>query len=164
MTTQSDPKSRSAETMREAAHYRELLPFILTSIAWFTLWTVWCLTAGNTDSLSIFKWFLAIWALCVLDLLALSKVILTAVALMALSSSEADLAKRPALTVQTMFWGVMKLACLGVLGAVLVIKSGSVPRLSLMAGLGTLVAVPLFGGFWWSMTSLKKGSSVGLMA
>lgn len=141
-----------------AARYRDVIPFVSISIAWFTLWAVWCLTAGNQEPLSTLKWLLALWALCVLDLLALTKAILAVMVLMSLTDTENDLAKRPALSIQAMFWGLMKLVCLGVLGAVLVMKSETIPRFALLAGLGTLIVVPLFGGFWWSFSSLKSGN------
>ena len=129
----------------------QLKPFFWCSVAW--------LAAGGTLSvalpagaLSAAPWFLAFWGLSVLDLLALSRVVQSLLSLVAIE--EKDLEKRPALIIQSFYWGFLKIGCLGAFGIVLFFST-SISKLSMFLGLGTLVIVPLFGGFLWSQRVLK---------
>lgn len=62
--------------------------------------------------------------------------------------------KRTALAVQAFVWGLFKLACLGILGWILIVLQGS-PTASLVFGLGTLVVVSLLGGWIWSQRVVR---------
>jgi hypothetical protein len=91
-------------------------------------------------------WALAIWALCMLDFLTLARCGSSVLALMASGPNDT---KRPYWMIQSLFWGSMKLLCLGAIGVAL-FYGRSIPSIALLLGLGTLLVVPLFGGFWWS--------------
>jgi hypothetical protein len=126
---------------------------------------IWLLTGGflswyfGPQEWSVFysaAWFCVLWTLCVLDLITLSKAIQAAFRLIGQDpnySGEVADQKRPALIVQAFYWGFIKLACLGTF-TVILMRAQQIPSSSLLLGLGTLVVVPIFGGFWWSKREL----------
>ncbi|MBC7693014.1 MAG: hypothetical protein H7222_14725 [Methylotenera sp.] len=95
-------------------------------------------------------WMLGLWTLCVLDLVALAKTIAAGIILMSDQAPE----KKSALAVQALSWGSLKMIFLGVIGLVLW-KASTVPTVALLSGIGTLLIVPLVGGFWWSQKELS---------
>ena len=96
------------------------------------------------------RWFLMLAALALFDLFALSRAVR---AVSRLAGAGAAQPNREALAIQALVWGSIKIACLGLFGWVLLMggtRPASIPIESLLPGLGTLIAVPLAGGLWWS--------------
>lgn len=121
---------------------KELKPFVFVGLLW--------LIGGIAYSPSAIKWTAGLWILCLLDLFFTAKAISAVSVLMVEQSNQ----NKPARMVQAAFWGFLKVAALGVLiGSIYFGKSA--PSESLVIGLGTLVIVPLVGGFWWSQKELK---------
>ena len=85
-----------------------------------------------------------LWFLSILDLAVLSKL-----GLVLFSLVNAEGARRSALTIQAFFWGAFKIICLG-LFVITLLKGQKIPVSGLSLGMGTLVVVPLLGGFLWS--------------
>ena len=113
--------------------------FFGTGAAW--------LVAGSVASVGVgagLPWFLGIWVLSMADLAALAKVVQVLIA-----ASQAATENRKSHVIRAFTWGVVKLACFGLLIAVLV-NAKAIPAVALLMGLATLVAVPLAGGFVWS--------------
>lgn len=118
-------------------------PFVITALIWWVLGTLF------TKSV----WFTGVWAVCLFDFLAIFKTLACVLALM--SDAQAD--KKAVLLFQTLFWGLMKLGCLGLLGGLLMMSQRfGIPQNALLMGLATLIVVPLFGGFWWSQGAMKQ--------
>lgn len=93
--------------------------------------------------------FLGLFALCLLDVVALAKAIETALRLATITRE-----KRGAALIQTFFWGTLKLVCVGIF--ILVLSKGVQFSLdSQILGLGTMVVVPLVGGYFWSRRDLE---------
>src|SRR5438046_773181 len=96
---------------------RSVFPFLAVGVLWCVFGVMLCLKLSPaTESLVSVKWMLGLAALCLLDLLALAKVLQTAISLM--SDGETP-ESRPAAIVQAMFWGAVKLGCLGLFGMIL---------------------------------------------
>lgn len=118
-------------------------PFVVIALLW------WGLGAIFTNTL----WFSVVWFVCLFDFFAIFKTIACVLALM--SDAQAD--KKAVLLFQTLFWGIMKLACLGILGGLLMMsRKLEIPQKSLLMGLATLIIVPLFGGYWWSRSVIQQ--------
>lgn len=118
-------------------------PFVISALIWWGLGTIF------TKSL----WFSVVWIVCLFDFFAIFKTIACVLALM--SDTQAD--KKAVLLFQTVFWGLMKLSCLGLLGGLLMMSQRfEIPQKSLLMGLATLMVVPLFGGFWWSRGAIQQ--------
>jgi hypothetical protein len=134
---------------------KSAVPFLGAAVIWLALGSALCLWAsrGTGVEFRAWAWLVGIWGLCVLDLLALARVVLGMLAF-AGGGSEFSTEKKAALGVQTSVWGILKLVCLGTLGAT-VFVGRNIPSISLLAGLGTLIVVPLAGGFWWSQKVLS---------
>jgi len=126
-------------------------PFLVVAIAWLVMGeavSAWFSAGKMGHSLS---WTMVLWALCVLDLYALSRAVGAALAVM--SDSDADENRGP-LVVRALYWGVLKLTCLGILG--LALSYGrSIPVAAMLMGIGTAVVVPLVGGYGWSQKVLR---------
>lgn len=123
-------------------------PFVWTALAWTLLGTGFvAYTEGDWARAT--GPFLGLALLSALDLLALAKVVERVLGFAAATSEK----RGPAL-VQTFFWGALKLACLGIF--ILVLSKGvRFAASSLILGLGTLVVVPLVGGYFWSRRDLE---------
>ncbi len=128
----------------------KLFPFLAAALGWLIFGGGLCAVRGGAAP---FGWFTLIWSLCILDLLALARVVSGMLTFAA--GTVTDPEKRVALGVQTSVWGLLKLACLGTLGAT-VFVGRNIPALSLFAGVGTIVVVPLVGGLIWSQKVLNK--------
>lgn len=129
----------------------------LRPFAWITLLygaaagiaTVMNATAGQA-SRELF-WFLALFFGSVVNLFALSKAVGKVIEWMQYSGQN----RSSGLLVEILFWGTLKFGCLILLGS-LIWRSRSVPGMTLVLGLSTLVVVPLFGGYLWSRTDYAR--------
>lgn len=126
--------------------------FGATSVIWLVLGEVlcWALNSNIEQAFSAYKSFLGFWILSVLDIGVLGKFLSLAAHLM-----NADELNKSAYAVQALVWGVAKLVCLGLFVLVL-LKGHEIPMHSLLLGMGTLVIVPLAGGFIWSQRVLQN--------
>lgn len=120
-------------------------PFFITGIAWLALIELAEVQQGvGSGALLGQNWGLRFWLLAIVDLVALGKVIATVFEIMA-----GDLEKKRSRILRAFYWGTIKLACLGIFSAVLILGRG-IPALSLVMGIGTLVVVPMATGVWWN--------------
>jgi hypothetical protein len=131
--------------MPEKNLQKALLPFGIAAVVWACVG----FAASNyfSDSSELHKnlvWFSGLWMLCICDLLVLAK---TVQGLFAFASGSVE--NRPAQVIQTFSWAFLKLVCLGIFTLVMM-KGRPFPIPGLLAGLGTLVFVPLMGGLIWS--------------
>jgi hypothetical protein len=118
------------------------------------LWLALCIAislkwAGAHAAGAAAAWAGALWGLCLLDLYSLARAVGAA---LELASTEGE--NRGALIIQAFYWGVIKLTCLGILGAIL-LHGRSIPMASVVSGFGTMVVVPLVGGYRWSQKVLR---------
>lgn len=126
-----------------------MTPFLIVSGAWLILGLGFSAWFSDKQPFQAVAWMTFLWALCLFDLYALSRAVGAALGLAAITGE-----KRGALTIQAFYWGVIKLTCLGILGTILS-YGRSIPTSSLLMGSGTLVVVPLLGGYWWSQKVLR---------
>ena len=133
--------------------------FSAISVGWLAIaalicWQFSATQDGNVSATWVaMKWLFGLWALSILDLVAISKSISAAVSVMGHTGE-----KRAASIIQASYWGLVKLACLGIFIFVLIRASAlAAPglKLGLVTGLGTLVIVPLIGGLFWSQRVLR---------
>ena len=123
-----------------------LEPFLYVAAGWLVVLVGLSVATAPAGELTHFlAWDFSLWCLCLFDLFALMKTIVGALKLMS-----ATLENRGPLLIQTSFWGMIKIACLGIF-TVILIKGQAIPTLALLLGVGTLVVVPLVGGYWWSL-------------
>lgn len=100
------------------------------------------------------KWLTGLWALCMVDFLAIAQLMRAVFRIMvhpesqqapALDEAQKVSADRVFWVIRASTWGALKLACLVLIGVVL--SSGTaVPSIGMALGLGTLGVVPVFGG------------------
>lgn len=123
-----------------------LFPFLATSVVWLVLSVGLCawFSAGHAVA-----WVVLLWSVCVLDLYALSRAV---GATLGLASGVAE--NRGSLVIQALYLGMIKLTSLGILGTILS-YGRSIPVTSLLMGTGTLMIVPLLGGFGWGQKELR---------
>jgi len=126
--------------------------FGAAAVIWLVLGEIlcWVFNFDLEQAFLAYKSFLGFWTLSVLDLGILAKFLSSAAHLM-----DAEEATRPAYAVQALVWGVGKVVCLGLFVLVL-LKGHEIPMHSLLLGMGTLVVVPLAGGFIWSQRILQN--------
>jgi hypothetical protein len=129
-----------------------VLPFLTVACAWLVLSLAMCARFPGVSTGYAFGSLALIWALCLLDLYSLSRAV---GALLELSTTSGE--NRGVLTIQAFYWGMIKLLCLGILGIVL-FYGRSIPATSMLAGTGTLVVVPLVGGYRWSQKVPQNAS------
>lgn len=127
-----------------------VISFLGASLLWLVLSVAVCLVFSVSP-----KWAIQLWAMSVVDLWALAKALSAVFGLVGVISSSQN---RQKLVIQAFYWGTVKLACLG-LFAVVLIKAKSIPSLSLVIGLGTMVTVPLLGGLIYSVAQRVVTSS-----
>lgn len=133
-------------------NFQVISPFLWVGLAWLIIGSVLSCAfrpEGISVSLALF-WMVDLWALSMLDLLSMAKLSAGLIAL----RSDSDTGNPGALQIQALFWGVIKLVCLGLFGAVL-LRVQAVPTIALFSGFGTLLVVALVGGFWWSQRELS---------
>jgi hypothetical protein len=130
---------------------RTALPFLATAFAWLGLGAIglffWEPEAASRPA--AWSWMVGFWGFCVADLYALARTVFAVLAVAAEESAEA----RAKLSIQALFWGILKLGCLGLFTLVLIRHGTGIPAKGLLLGLGTLIVVPIVGGYWWSQRS-----------
>jgi hypothetical protein len=126
-------------------------PFTGATLAWLLTAALLCLyfNPGGDPLATSLRWMFEIAAFCLVDLLALG---MTLRAVIPLVAGVAE--KRYLAALQAFYWATVKLACLGILTAV-VLKSPHIPVPGLLTGLGTLIFVPLMGGLWWNQKAYR---------
>jgi hypothetical protein len=129
----------------------KIKPFLWIALIWLGFGQILCQTMSQDriQSLASAQWMFIIWALSLLNLGVLAQWM--SIVIRWMSSSQE---KRSAYLIQTLFWGVFKLVCLGFFIAIL-LKGHHIPILGLLLGIGTLGVVPLLGGFFWSQRMLN---------
>jgi hypothetical protein len=104
--------------------------------------------AANTAQFEInLLWLAGLYVLSLCDLVALGKTI-EGMIFVADDAGE----NRAVRALQTFYWALLKLLCLGIFTVVL-IKGKSIPSAGLLLGMGTICFVPLLGGLFWSRTA-----------
>lgn len=139
-------------TKRRAAPLRtSLAPFAWVGGIWLLAGVTlsYELAEPAVRGLSV-RGFLCLWALSLADLYALAKVVAETLPLAAGAPSR----ERSARAFRAVFWGIIKLAVLAFF-AVFLIKAHSIPKEGLLTGMGTLILVPLLGGYQWSRKVLR---------
>jgi hypothetical protein len=128
-----------------------LTPFLIVGAIWLGVSAgVGAYLTHESQRVTQMLFSLAIlWATCLFDLYALART--AGAALDAMSGARE---KRRASVLQALYWATIKLACLGILGVVL-LRGDAMPAISLYMGSATLFVVPLFGGYWWSQKVLR---------
>jgi hypothetical protein len=130
--------------MITASNWKSARPFGFTALGWLALSLAVCtlFPPKHVELRQAIVWLAVIWAVALVDLLALAKLIQAVFAL----AGGGDWSPMPA--IQTFYWGLIKLACLGLFGAIL-LRDAAVPASGLLLGLATLFVVPIVGGFIW---------------
>lgn len=113
---------------------------------------LWLLRGSSPPFPTALGWFFVLSLICFVDLIAIVRTMAAAFEWTQLADDPSE--KRTAAALQTFYWGAFKLACLGILGMIL-IRAQSVPGLSLFLGLATLAALPLVGGYFWSRSKME---------
>jgi hypothetical protein len=126
--------------------------FGTVSIVWLILGEVlcWGFNSNVEQAFVAYKSVLGFWLLSVLDLTVLAKFLSSTGSLM-----NATEETKSAHAVQALVWGLAKVVCLGLFVLVL-LKGHEIPMHSLLLGMGTLVVVPLAGGYIWSQRVLQN--------
>jgi hypothetical protein len=135
-------------TQKTDSYASEAGPFIWVALAWLLCATAYCWISTAGDRAAVF-WLVVIWGLAMADLAATAGAIRAVLRVTAVSGEN-----RPAAAIQAFTWGTVKLACLGLIIA-LMMRSATLPVASLLLGLGTMFGVPVVGGLWWSQRILK---------
>lgn len=119
-------------------------PFVLAALVWLATGSALAFWMASEDVhwTTLLGWFLIFWLLSSLDLLAIA-------ALVSAMGTWQDGVDRARLGVRLAALAVLKMALLGIFGAILFLNRG-IPHSSLLVGVGTLIVVPLFGGLAWS--------------
>lgn len=124
---------------------------IRASALWLILGSVLSVLLSHNDVWAAL--YFSVFALASLvDLWVLGKAIRAVFQLMSVVDTDSE--KRTALAIQAFVWGFFKLACLGILGWILISLKQS-PTASIVLGLGTLVVVSLLGGWIWSQRVVR---------
>lgn len=144
---------RKGQTVTEEKSTQTLFPFLQVGIVWFGVAALLCWILSDSMDVKIrsLRWLLILWGLCLMDLLALAKLMQAMLALMAGGAKN-----QGELVIRASSWGTAKLACLGLLGFVLY-HGRVVPTVALLSGLATMFIVPIAGGAWWYQRMLRHG-------
>ncbi len=135
--------------MKIGNHDIELKPFVWVAVLWSILGLL--LVLGFTDEpKTAALWYSGSLSLALLNLFLLGKFLAVVLVLLSYQVSE----KRSMYAIQAAFWGFSKLIVLGVMIA-LVFHAEKAPMIALLLGMGSMVAIPLIGGFWWSQKGLS---------
>lgn len=127
----------------------ETKPFIWVALIWSLVGFLAVLGFSEEPKVSAL-WYFASLSLALLNLFLLVKFLAVVLVLVSDQVSE----KRPMYAIQATFWGFSKLTVLGVMIAV-VFQAEKAPVMPLLLGMGSMVAIPLIGGFWWSQKGLS---------
>ena len=124
----------------------EFFPFGLVSSLWLLLALAVCGYMSSTPEewKASFVGAFILWAICNLDLLVLKNLVSNVLNLISLTDGN-----RLRVSIRALFWGVLKLICLG-LFIIVLLKGHKIPTQGLLLGVSTLVVIPLVGGFLWS--------------
>ena len=117
-------------------------PFLVVALVWlaFGVITSYFLTQTNAHPWVSVRWMILLWGLVVADLAALAGV------MSGMFDQKASFEKNQVfLIIRTSSWGVIKLACLGLLGLVLY-SVKEIPTVALLIGLLTMLVIPVGGG------------------
>jgi hypothetical protein len=123
-------------------------PFGIAALIWAVLSIGLCryFAADTSQFITNLTWMVGLYLLSLCDLVALGKTI-EGMLFVAEGSGE----NRAVRALQTFYWALLKLFCLGIFTIVL-IKGKSIPSPGLLLGMGTICVVPLLGGLFWSHT------------
>lgn len=124
-------------------------PFGWVGLAWLALGLPLSYRLGHPGTLSL-EWMVGLWALAMLDLIVLARLLVALGGWM----SDSDANRKSAHVFQALFWAGAKVACLGIFLLTLMNARGA-PTASLLLGMATLIVVPIFGGYGWSQNELK---------
>lgn len=134
---------------------RSLVPFVWTAVAWLVVGGLVQLYQGTGETgLRPFYWFCAFWALSMLNLFLLLKV----VASLLIFVSENEGSKKAVTPLSLALWTTAKIAGLGLLVFTL-LRSDQASVWGVVFGLGAFIVVPLLGGLWWSRGVLAQESA-----
>ena len=140
--------------------FRQALPFALVAVLWFGLGLLLIQNSALSIALqgSARKGLFIFWGICVADLLAMAK--LYGILAQMISGPEE---KQTGLIFPASYWGAIKLASTGLFITVLIYNRG-IPHLGILAGLGTLVVVPMAGGLFdhWLRHNTRQKFSQGI--
>jgi membrane protein DedA with SNARE-associated domain len=131
------------------------LPFLLAAAAWLAVSTLICWKMAHFpgEMATDMKWMVGLAALCLLDLLALAQLVKNTFKLMETGENRFFSAIRAS------YWGTLKLACIVIFGTIFW-KIGSsqaiIPAEGVLAGISTLVVVPLLGGLLHHLMGSEK--------
>jgi hypothetical protein len=124
--------------------------FMLTAMAWAVIALGITLFGTPREDVSrALGWLGVFFGVSMADLYSIARLVGTVLELMATPPEKL----LPGL-IQASYWGILKLACLGIF-SVLVFKGHDIPVTALLSGVGTMVFVPLVGGYWWSKGQLE---------
>lgn len=126
--------------------------FLAVGAAWGVVGALGSAWRSAGSGMAALAWFLVLWAACMLDLLVLCRAVY---ALGAILEEGHSVEKTAALRLQAFFWGIFKLACLGIFGIILSLAEG-IPTPSLLLGMGTIVVVAIGGGWLWSQRVVRN--------
>ena len=121
---------------------REWAPFFKVGVVWliFGMTLSYFVTKSNAHPWVSVRWMFWLWLLVVVDLVALASF------MSGMFDWKAGFTKNQfLLIIRTSYWGLIKLACLGLLGMVLY-SVKEIPSVALLLGLSTMMVVPVGGG------------------
>jgi hypothetical protein len=146
-------------------------PFGLAALVWAIAGVAICKIAAANSELFFTNliWMAGLYLLSLCDLFTLGKTVQGILFIISSGSSNSTgnlagnsdgvgLEKCAGRAIQTFYWAILKLACLGVFVlAMIFVSRGShsgtaVPTVGILAGVGTVAIVPLLGGLFWSRT------------
>jgi hypothetical protein len=126
----------------ETTQVQSWTPFLKVGLIWLILGGVlsFVFSKGQGHPWVSLRWMFFLWLLVVVDLIALASFVSAMFDWKAISDKN-----QGSLIIRASSWGVIKLACLGLLGMVLY-SAKVIPSVPLFLGLGTLVVTPIGGG------------------
>jgi hypothetical protein len=138
--------------MNEVANPTEVSPQVVRPRPFYWAASGWLALSLAVASLSVPRedvpraaaWVVILFVVAAADLVSIARLVSAVFDLMSATAEN-----RGARIIQASYWGILKLACLGIF-TILVFKGQQVPVTSLLLGVGTMVCVPLIGGFLWS--------------
>jgi hypothetical protein len=141
---------RSAKQTKRQTDEEKLLSqtkvFVNVAVAWGLIGSSLVFFLQPEHGLAFnLRWYSGLWACSGINLFALSKTVSKVLLLMSDNVGQ----QRAQILIQVFFWASLKLGFLTLLGS-LIWHSQSVPGMTLLLGLSTLVVVPIVGSYLWS--------------